>query len=104
MKKYINEFKKDLEDKINNNHKFTAKEIELINLKIHNFQHERLIHLLVTLFYAIFTILFIFLSLILPYFLIPFFILLIFLFFYVKYYFFLENSVQYIYTLFDKIV
>ena len=95
MKKYLNEFKKELESKINDNHKFTSKEIE---------QHERLIHLLVTLFYAIFAILFIFLSVILPYFLIPCFICLIFLFFYVKHYFFLENTVQYLYTLYDKIV
>ncbi len=104
MKKYLNEFKKELESKINDNHKFTSKEIELINFKIRNFQHERLIHLLVTLFYAIFAILFIFLSVILPYFLIPCFICLIFLFFYVKHYFFLENTVQYLYTLYDKIV
>ena len=104
MKKYIDNFRKDLEEKIKNNYKFTTKEIEYIDIKIRDFQHERLIHLLVTLFYAIFAILFIVLSFFLVYFVIICFILLIFLFFYVKHYFYLENSVQYLYTLYDKII
>ncbi len=104
MKKYIITYTKELEDKINSNYKFTLKEIEEVKYKIFNFQHERLIHLLVTLFYAIFVISFIFLGILMPYFLIPCFVLIVFLFFYVKHYFFLENSVQYLYKLYDKIV
>ena len=103
MKKYILNYIKELENKINNNYKFTSNDIKEIKYKIHNFQHERLIHLLVTLFYALFVISFIFLSIFFIYFIVPCFILIIFLFFYVKHYFFLENSVQYLYKLYDKI-
>ena len=103
MKKYILDYIKELEEKINNNYKFTAKDIEEIKYKIENFKHERLIHLLVTLFYALFVISFILLSIFFIYFIVPCFILIIFLFFYVKHYFLLENSVQYLYKLYDKI-
>ena len=103
MKKYILNYIKELEDKINNNYKFTSNDIKEIKYKISNFQHERLIHLLVTLFYALFVISFILLSIFFIYFIVPCFILIIFLFFYVKHYFFLENSVQYLYKLYDKI-
>ena len=103
MKKYILNYIKELEDKINNNYKFTSNDLKEIKYKIYNFQHERLIHLLVTLFYALFVISFILLSIFFIYFIVPCFILIIFLFFYVKHYFFLENSVQYLYKLYDKI-
>lgn len=103
MKKYLQEFIKKLEKEIAENHKFTSKEIELIREKINDFQHERLIHLLVTLFYVIFTLTFMGFGMISPIFLIPFFIGIIFLIFYIKHYFFLENGVQYIYKLYDKI-
>ena len=103
MKKYILNYIKELEDKINNNYKFTSNDLKEIKYKISNFQHERLIHLLVTLFYALFVIGFIFLSIFFIYFIVPCFILIIFLFFYVKHYFLLENSVQYLYKLYDKI-
>ena len=104
MKKYIKNFVSDLESKINENYKFNSSEINIIREKINDFQHERLIHLLVTLFYAIFTFVILAFGFISYLFLIPFFILIIFLIFYVKHYFFLENSVQYIYTLYDKII
>ena len=104
MKLYMQKFIRDLEIKIKNKHLFTKEEITIIKDKIIYFQHERLIHLLVTLFYALFALCFLALSLLSPIFLIIFFILLIFLIFYVKHYFFLENAVQYIYTLYDKIL
>ena len=103
MKKSVEEYIKYIDDKINDiktNYK------ELINdhlIKISFYQHERLIHLLVTLFYALFLIAFIALSYLNNLFVIIFFILLIFLIFYVKHYFFLENSVQYMYKQYDKI-
>lgn len=74
-------------------------------LKIRWMQHERLIHLIVTL---IFTVLFLFsfglcytsanpLTLLLLAF------VLVFLIAYIRHYFFLENTVQYWYTLYDNI-
>ena len=104
MKKYIKDYLKEIEEKLNENSKFSDKEKEKFKDKILYFQHERLIHLLVTLFYAVFLIAFIFLSIIFPVFLIPCFGCLIFLLFYVIHYFFLENAVQYLYKLYDKIM
>ena len=104
MKKYIKDFIKDLETKIKDNHKFTKEEISIIRIKITDFQHERLIHLLVTLFYAIFTLFFLAFSALNIIFFIPFLALIIFLIFYIKHYFFLENAVQYIYKLYDEII
>jgi Flp pilus assembly protein TadB len=73
-------------------------------IKISFYQHERLIHLLVTLFYAIFM----FLSVILAYYnplsLLIVLILMVFLICYVRHYFYLENHVQYMYKQYDKIV
>lgn len=104
MKKYIKEFIKDVETKIQENHKFTKEEISIIRIKVTDFQHERLIHLLVTLFYAIFTLFFLALSVVHIIFLLPFLFEITFLIFYIRHYFFLENAVQYIYTLYDKII
>ena len=104
MKKYLQEFILNLENKLEKNYKFSIEEKNNIQIQIAIFQHERLIHLLVTLFYALFALILIFLSFdITIIFIVPFFIVLIFLLFYVKHYFFLENSVQYLYKLYDKI-
>ena len=104
MKKYIKEFIKDVETKIQENHKFTKDEISIIRIKITDFQHERLIHLLVTLFYGVFSLLFLLMSKDHVIFLLPFLFEITFLIFYIRHYFFLENAVQYIYTLYDKII
>lgn len=104
MKKYMKEFIEKLEQKIEENHKFTDEEISIIRIKIADFQHERLIHLLVTLFYGGTTLFFLALSREQIIFFIPFLFEVIFLIFYVKHYFFLENAVQYIYKLYDKII
>ena len=104
MKEQIKNFTKDLEEKINNKHKFTSTELSYLRLKISDFQHERLIHLLVTLFYSLFTITFLALTLISWIFIIPFLIVITFLLFYIRHYFFLENSVQYLYKLYDKVI
>ncbi len=104
MKKYIKDYINELETKLNENKKFTEKEKMILKEKIMYFQHERLIHLLVTLFYAIFTLIFIFLSILFPYFIIPCFMVIIFLILYVRHYFFLENAVQYLYKLYDRII
>ena len=91
MKEYLEEYTKETEKLIKKGN-ITEKDIEKHLIKIKFFQHERLIHLLVTLFYAVFILLSLFI------------IFLIFLVFYVRHYFFLENCVQYLYKLYDKML
>lgn len=82
--------------------KVTKSDLEELKDKIGFFQHERLIHLLVTLFFAVFALVFLAMGMISYIFLPIFFILLIFLVFYILHYFFLENHVQYLYKIYDK--
>lgn len=98
----MQEYIKYLEEKLENNDKFLDKDIIILKDKIAFFSHERLIHLLVTIIYVIFTLLFMVMSMVSYIFLIPFFIGIIFLLFYIPHYFFLENGVQYLYKLYDK--
>ena len=103
MKNSIKEYVKYIDSELEKNSDFKKlKEEHLI--KISFYQHERLIHLLVTLFYAIFMFISIILSYYNPLGLIIVLILMIFLIFYVKHYFLLENNVQYMYKQYDKIV
>ncbi len=95
MIKYIDEFIKAAEKKK------VSKE-EMLT-KISFFQHERLIHLLVTLFYALISLIFLALISISLIFIIPTIPLLVFLICYILHYFKLENRVQYLYKLYDKI-
>lgn len=103
MKKYIKEYISEIDKKINNNHKFSSDEIDDFLFKMKLFQKERIIHLVITLSYVFFTILFLFITKYIFAMFIIFFILLIFDSFYVYHYFFLENSVQYMYKQYDKI-
>lgn len=104
MKKYLKEYIKEMDEKINNVSKKELIELEESHLiKINFFQHERLIHLLVTLFYALFMIIIGIGSLFNNLLIFVFLVLLIFLIFYVLHYFFLENGVQYLYVQYDKI-
>jgi len=82
--------------------KITKNDLEELVTKINFFQHERLIHLIVTITYAIFTIIFLCLGMLSYIFLIIFAILLIFDIFYIIHYFFLENSVQFLYKIYDQ--
>ena len=107
MKKYLYEY---IDYVINNKNKIN---LEDMLIKINFFQHERLIHLIITLFYVIMFLIFlilvsislIFLILVsISYiFIIPAFILLIFVIFYIIHYFRLENGVQSLYFLYDEI-
>ena len=92
----------EIDKKINNNHKFSSDEIDDFLFKMKLFQKERIIHLVITLSYVFFTILFLFITKYIFAMFIIFFILLIFDGFYVYHYFFLENSVQYMYKQYDK--
>ncbi len=100
MKQYLKEYIKEV-DKLLKNDVVNQSSIDRHLVKISFFQHERLIHLIVTVFYALFVIFFLFLSSINFLYIIPTFILIIFLIFYVLHYFFLENSVQYLYKQYD---
>ena len=101
MKKYLYDYiylidemikKRNIDEEVIDNHL----------VKISFFQHERLIHLLVTLFYVVFVISFgIFSCYFWPFSIIEI-IFIIFLAFYVVHYFRLENGVQYLYKQYDK--
>ena len=103
MKQYLKEYIKEV-DKLLKNDAVNQKYIDNHLIKIGFFQHERLIHLIVTVFYTLFVIFFLFLSSINFLYIIPTFILIIFLIFYVLHYFFLENNVQYLYKQYDSMV
>lgn len=102
MKKYIDDYINELEERIkmqNTNNKLK----EDVFIKINFFNKERLIHLLITLFYALFTILFVcHIKDSIIYF-IFFLFMICFLIPYIIYYFKLEARVQYLYKLYDKI-
>lgn len=102
MAKYLKDYVKYVDDILNNNkHKDLDVLIDEHLIKIQFFQHERSIHLLVTLFYGIFTLaMFAFIN-VNVLFVIPAILLMIILLFYVKHYFLLENSVQYLYKQYD---
>jgi hypothetical protein len=105
MAKYLKDYVKYIDDILNSNERsnFDALIKEHL-IKIQFFQHERLIHLLVTLFYGIFTLaIFAFIN-VNALFVIPAIILIIMLLFYVKHYFLLENSVQYLYKQYDMMM
>ena len=103
MRKSIDEYIKEVDKKIEDGKDLNKlKEEHLI--KIEFYQHERLIHLLVTLFYGLFMFITIILSYYNPLALLIVLIFMIFLICYVKHYFFLENHVQYMYKQYDKIV
>ena len=102
MTKYINEYIEELESRILNE-KITKKDIDDLIVKISFFQHERLIHLLVTLFFALFAVVLTYLSFNNPMYSLIALAIIVLLAFYIKHYYFLENSVQYLYKLYDKI-
>ena len=103
MRKSINDYIKEIDEKIDNTKDLNKlKEEHLI--KIGFYQHERLIHLLVTLFYGLFMFITIILSFYNPLALIIVLIFMIFLIFYVRHYFYLENHVQYMYKQYDRII
>lgn len=104
MRNYLRDYVNELMLVLKEKKKLTGNELENIVIKINFFQHERLIHLLVTLFYALFVLIFFGLGLLSYVFLIPFFACLIFLIFYIRHYFFLENNVQYLYKLYDEVI
>lgn len=104
MRNYVKDYVLYLENLVKEKKQVNKRELDQIIIKINFFQHERLIHLLVTLFFAFITLLFMVLGMISYLFLIPFAILIVFDIFYIIHYFFLENSVQYMYKLYDELL
>lgn len=103
MKKQIKEYIKEVEEKIYKNEITQEYKKDMLNY-ISFYQHERLIHLIVTLFVGICAIIF-FLAML--YFekltiTIIFIILIIIFIPYIFHYYFLENNIQKLYTLYKK--
>ena len=95
MKKYLYSYIKYVEE----NKSIVNPEDMLV--KISFFQHERLIHLIITLFYCLMFL--VFLILISYVFIIPAALLFVFLLCYIIHYFVLENGIQYLYKLYDTV-
>lgn len=106
MKKYMKEYVKEIDELIDSKKKIDDKVIENHLIKIQFFMHERLVHLLVTILFALLTIitflyfinnvsvgilllLFLFIGLLIPY---------------IFHYYYLENTVQYMYKQYDKMI
>ena len=102
MKKYLYDYIKEIDTLLESNKKIKDDVITNHLLKISFFQHERLIHLLVTLFYALIYLVFMALGFVHYIFFIIALILFIFLICYIIHYFHLENGVQYLYKQYDK--
>lgn len=102
MREYIDSYVKYV-DKIIKEDKIDKDTLEEHLQMIKFFQHERVIHLVITLFYAFLTIIFWGLSLLSLIFIVIALILSIFLICYIYHYFYLENHVQYMYIQYNKI-
>ncbi len=96
FKNYQLEFQKKIDSK-----KVTLEDIEELDEKMRELKLERLIHLVITLAFVVFTLIFMALGMLSSLFLIPFFILIVFLLFYIRHYYFLENTMQSFYMLYD---
>lgn len=95
MKKLITDYQKEVEKKIKNK-TFTKEDLDDFKVMVGYFEHERLIHLLVTITVIILTCFFFYMFSIMPsiflFLLVA--ILIILLGFYLYHYYFLENNIQ----------
>lgn len=101
---YIDYIEKTTSETLSSQEK--EKVLKDLMIQIKFFQHERLIHLIVTVTFAAISIVSVLINLILANVLILIFILgmLTMLFFYVRHYFLLERGVQKLYTFYDKLI
>lgn len=102
MREYLKDYIKSI-DNIIDSKKVSNTIIDDHLIKISFFQHERFIHLIVTLTYALLFILSLALISVYLLFGIVSFIFLCFLIPYIYHYFYLENGVQYLYKQYDKL-
>ena len=100
MTKYIKEYIKEIENKLKKD--ISKKDLEELKDKILFFQHERLVHMFIMLFCLLVLIFFIIISINNIIYIIPTLILIVLNIFYILHYYFLENSVQYLYKVYDK--
>lgn len=104
MKKYLYDYIEKTDKLLKGNKKITDEVIKEHLIKIEFFQHERFIHLIVTVFYALVFLIFTGLSFLHMIFLVAMLILIIFLICYIIHYFHLENGVQYLYKQYDMLI
>ena len=102
MKKELYDYIDKIDILLKENNKIDENIIKNHLIKIKFFQHERLIHLLVTLFYVVVFFIFCGLGFIHYIFFSIAIILLVFCICYIIHYFHLENGVQYLYKQYDK--
>ena len=102
MKKYLYDYISYIDELINKG-KIKKEVIDDHLIKISFFQHERFIHLIVTLFFSLLFIIFIALVALHYVFSIIAIILLVFVICYIIHYFHLENGVQYLYKQYDEL-
>ena len=100
MKKYIQNYIKETESKLKK--EINKKDIEELRDKINFFSHERIVHMFIMLFCILILLIFVILTLQNIDFILITVILIILNIFYIMHYYFLENSVQYLYKLYDK--
>lgn len=105
MKKYMDNYIKTIDQYILHNRYKDIDEIIREHLrKIKFFQHERLIHLFVTLAFALFSIIFCLCIALDKVFIYVTLISFVILLFYIFHYYYLENAVQYMYKQHDKLI
>ena len=105
MKKYMNAYIKSIDQYLLHNRYRDIDEVIREHLrKIKFFQHERIVHLFVTLAFALFSIIFSLCITLSSYFIFISIVSYIFLLFYIFHYYYLENAVQYMYKQHDKLI
>lgn len=106
MKERILNYVKDTDNLINKKEKVSKERLEYHLIQIEQFQHERLIHLIVTVFVGIVAILFFLFGIFLQNIgILLVFIILVCLFIpYILHYYLLENNVQKLYDQYDKLL
>lgn len=104
IKKYCSEHERYLEKRLSDGDD-CQELLRLHELKLRWLQHERLVHLIVTLLISLLFLfsIWLFIALGNPYALILIAVVLVLLGAYIRHYFFLENRVQYWYTMYDRI-
>jgi len=103
MKRYLHNYIKEIDSLLDSEIENIENVLKEHQIKISFFQHERLIHLLVTVTYAILMVISFVAAIVEPLFVFIGMILMIFLIPYVIHYFSLENGVQYLYKQYDKL-
>ena len=105
MTEYLTKYRKYIISCLEDENCDKARLLEYHTEKLHQFQHERLIHLMVTILFAVCTVITIlFIAVFEKLMLIPLAsLLLVLLVPYIKHYFFLENTVQLLYKDYDAI-